>query len=182
MAEATTQSTSGKRADEVAIHEISSILVAQKAMKNIPEGLVRKVTVEEATKGKFNVSLVKVPYPILQEIRKNFDSYLSALEDAFPDHTVFIVRQRPTTFTRSEKGRKKVKNLDVGAQEGIIRDLIFPGHVVDRRASIRADGVRLEKVFIDRRSEEAVSARLESMGIAFESLFKKQAVFQINYY
>lgn len=175
-------SVSAGKEDRGAKQEVIRAIKASGAIKTTKGSLLDRIELAECSKDRINAMVVKVPYQSLVEIRKEFAGVLSSLEELFPSHTVFLVRQKAPSGLKAGERRRRTGPTRIDYQESAVRDLIFPGHVVDRRTSVRTDGVRLEKIFIDRKSEQELSNRLDPMAVAFESLFKKQASFQVNYY
>jgi Ribosomal protein S7e len=162
--------------------EVVKVLQDAAGTAKVEKALLGQAEIEEHKTSGISIMLVKIPHRAIKGLRKNFEIVLSKLETLFPEHAVFVIRQRAPSGLKQGEKRRRIGPTRADHQEGVVRDLVLPGNVIDRRTTVRSDGARLEKIFVDKGSEQALENRLEAMGAAFESLFKKKAAFRVNYY
>lgn len=164
---------------------VVEILKNQLKSENIAQEEYNNVEVKELEKNSILITVVSLPSSIFlcRSMKKEKAALIQKIEEAI-NGTVFIIRGRVTKEVEGRAGKKVVKSSVSYAdyQELVAGDLVSPSVLVDRRTVVREDGSRIEKMMIDLKYEQELVNRLEPMGIVFEDLFGRKAVFQTNYY
>jgi len=132
-------------------------------------------TVKAVDSERFGKKALVVFYPLryLMLVRKSQKVLTSELEKRFAGRIVLLVAQRkiskrPTDVYKLQKVQRSTTSTAVF--ENILSDLLFPSDVVGRRWRARADGSRVQKVFLDTRDRKKIEPRLRMISHVFKQL------------
>lgn len=160
---------------------VSEILKNNVQGAKVDDGLFEKVTVDTFVQESISVAVVTVPAALQKALKKSHSAAVESLEKVLGG-TVFIIRKRKCSGLVKGERRFRTGPTYKDYQESVAKDLVAPYHVVDRRTVIREDGSQVEKVIVESRGKKELVNRFVPMGIVFEKLFEKKALFQENYY
>lgn len=148
---------------------------------DVNSAVFEKIETETVVQDSVSATVVTVPASLLKALKKTHADAVKKLEHALGG-TVFLVRKRKSSGLVKGERRHRVGPTYKDYQEAVAKDLVAPYHVVDRRTLVREDGSRLEKIIVERRAQKELANKFVPMGIVFEHMFEKKALFQENYY
>jgi len=136
----------------------------------------------EVAGGKKTV-LIWVPFRQLKSFHKVQSRLVRELEKKFSGRHVVIVAQRkilprPSRNNHVKKQKRPRSRTLTAVHESILEDLVYPTEIVGKRTRVRLDGSKLFKVYLDKKDQANVEAKLETFSTVYKKLTGKDVSFE----
>eukprot|EP01071_Lankesteria_metandrocarpae_P013227 Lankesteria_metandrocarpae@DN685_c0_g1_i1.p1 len=150
----------------------------QAAAKRI---VIRGARTVELRDGKQPVVIICTPYRVYVDYVRPVQGRLTAeLEKKMRKFVVFFAQRKilPKDFKKKGlKFRPRSRTLQC-VHNAILEDIVAPVDIVGKRTRCRADGKQLLRIELDPVSKEQSELKLEAYAAAYQTLTRKQAIFQ----
>jgi len=139
----------------------------------------------EIGKGKSAI-ITFVPFRQLKNYHRIQQSLLRELEKKFSGKHVLIIAQRrilrrPTKKEHKKHQKRPMSRTLTAVHDAILEDLVHPTEITARRTRVRLDGTKLHKVYLDKKDQNNVEAKLDTFSSVYKRLTGKDAVFEFQH-
>lgn len=133
--------------------------------------------VKAPASGKESIVLT-VPYTLLSKFHAVQSRFVRELEKKFSGNTVVIVGKRRILPPGHKMGGVRPRSRTLTAvHEALLEDLVYPTEIVGKRTTVRKDGSKVMKVFLDSKEAVSLEAKLETFQIVYKKLTGKEVAF-----
>ncbi|RHZ82177.1 hypothetical protein Glove_113g39 [Diversispora epigaea] len=126
--------------------------------------------------------VIFVPVPLLKQFHKVQQRLTRELEKKFSDrHIVFIADRRilrkPSRKSRVKQARPRSRTL-TSVHEKYLEDLVYPTEIVGKRTTVKVDGSKIIKVFLDSKDATSLEYKLDTFKSVYKNLTSKDVEFK----
>ncbi|CAG8495775.1 7587_t:CDS:2 [Diversispora eburnea] len=126
--------------------------------------------------------VIFVPVPLLKQFHKVQQRLTRELEKKFSDrHIVFIADRRilrkPSRKSRVKQARPRTRTL-TSVHEKYLEDLVYPTEIVGKRTTVKVDGSKIIKVFLDSKDATSLEYKLDTFKSVYKNLTSKDVEFK----
>eukprot|EP00994_Dinema_validum_P004067 NODE_2098_length_766_cov_1277.684798_g1687_i0.p1 GENE.NODE_2098_length_766_cov_1277.684798_g1687_i0~~NODE_2098_length_766_cov_1277.684798_g1687_i0.p1 ORF type:complete len:198 (-),score=52.86 NODE_2098_length_766_cov_1277.684798_g1687_i0:99-692(-) len=133
---------------------------------------------KEVEVGNRRAIVIFYPLRFLRKFHKIQKQLVSELEKKFSGkHVILIAQRKMARKPKSNMQQVQRSRTLTAVHDAMLADIVFPCDIVGRRWRFKADGSKVNKVFLDAREQAKVESKLEAFATVFKKMSGKEASF-----